>query len=385
LEILGFRSKIPRNIQTSTFKMSPKKPGRPDYFFLAILFALVVFGLAMLVSASSALGQSQFNDSYFYLKHQLMYGLLPGIAGFLLGYFMSYEHWKKVALPLLAVGIVCLALVFTHFGLVLNGTNRWLRFGPIQFQPAEIVKLIYILYVAAWLSNAKLKREHDIRRGLIPFLIVSGVIAGLLILQPATSTVAILLGSGLVVYFASGAPKRYLVGIILLAIFIITAVVYVTPYRRARILGFLNQSANTQGENYQVNQALIAIGSGGLWGVGYGQSAAKANLPAVIDDSIFAVIGQELGFVGTAVLIVLFCLFAVRLFWDARRVSDRFGRLLLIGIGTIVSVQAFVNIASTAGVIPLTGVPLPFVSYGGTALAAFLMMSGIAANVTKSV
>lgn len=362
-----------------------KKAGRPDYFFLAILFALVVFGLAMLVSASSALGQAQFNDSYFYLKHQLLHGLLPGLAGFLLGYFISYEHWKKIALPLLVIGVACLALVFTHFGLILNGTNRWLRFGPIQFQPAEIVKLIYILYVAAWLSNTKLKREHDIRGGLIPFLIVSGVIAGLLILQPATSTVAILLGSGLVVYFASGAPKRYLVGIILLAVLIIAAVVYVTPYRRARILGFMNQSADTQRQNYQVNQALIAIGSGGLWGVGYGQSAAKANLPAVIDDSIFAVIGQELGFAGAGVLIVLFCLFAVRLFWNARRVGDRFGRLLLIGIGTIVSVQAFVNIASTAGVIPLTGVPLPFVSYGGTALAAFLTMSGIAANVTKSV
>ena len=338
----------------------------------------------MLASASSALGQAQFNDSYFYLKHQLIYGLLPGVLGFLIGYFVSYERWKKIALPLLLVGIACLGLVFTHFGLVLNGTNRWLRFGPVQFQPAEIVKLVYILYVAAWLSNARLKREHDIRKGLVPFLIVSGVIAGLLILQPATSTVAILLGSGLIVYFASGAPKRYLIGIILLALFVIAAVVYVTPYRRARILGFMNQNADTQGQNYQVNQALIAIGSGGLWGVGYGRSATKASLPAAIDDSIFAVIGEELGFAGTAVLIVLFCLFALRLFWDSRRVGDRFGRLLLIGIGTVISVQAFVNIASTAGVVPLTGVPLPFVSYGGTALAVFLTMSGIALNVTKN-
>jgi len=361
-----------------------KKKGQPDYFFLAILFSLVVFGLAMLASASSALGQAQFNDSYFYLKHQLVYGLLPGVVGFLVGYFVPYERWKKIALPLLFVGIGCLALVFTRFGTEINSTNRWLRFGPIQFQPAEIVKLIYILYVAAWLSNARLKREHDIRSGLIPFLLVSGVIAGLLILQPATSTVAILLGSGLVVYFVSGAPKRYLVGIMLLAVLIIAAVIYITPYRRARILGFLNQSVDTQGQNYQVNQALIAIGSGGLWGVGYGQSTTKANLPAVIDDSIFAVIGEELGFVGAATLTILFCLFGLRLFWDARQVSDRFGRLLLVGIGTVISVQAFVNIASTAGVIPLTGVPLPFVSYGGTALAAFLTMSGIAVNVTKN-
>jgi len=158
----------------------------------------------------------------------------------------------------------------------------------------------------------------------------------------------------------------------------------VTPYRRARILGFLDQNADTQGQNYQVNQALIAIGSGGMWGVGYGKSTTKANLPMAIDDSIFAVIGEELGFVGTAVLIVLFCLFAIRLFWDARRTGDRFGSLLLVGIGTVISVQAFVNIASTAGAIPLTGVPLPFVSYGGTALAVFLTMSGVAANVARS-
>ena len=285
------RCAVPRSI-TAWQDTAIKRAGRPDYFFLAIIFALVVFGLAMLASASSALGQSQFNDSYFYLKHQMLYGLLLGLSGFLVGYFMPYERWKKFAFPLLVVGIICLGTCFHAFR---HGDQRHQQMASVrsvQFQPAEIVKLIYILYVAAWLSNAKLKREHDIRGGLIPFLIVSGIIAGLLILQPATSTVAILLGSGLVVYFASGAPKRYLVGIILLAALIIAAVVYVTPYRRARILGFMNQSANTQGQNYQVNQTMIAIGSGGLWGVGYGQSATKAGLPAVIDDSIFAVIGR---------------------------------------------------------------------------------------------
>ncbi|MGB7957320.1 MAG: putative peptidoglycan glycosyltransferase FtsW [Minisyncoccia bacterium] len=360
-----------------------KTGGQTDYFFLAIVFALTVFGLAMLASASSAVGQAQFNDTYYYLKHQMLYGLLVGGIGFLVGYFVPYERWKKFALPLLILSIILLGLVFTHFGSEVNNTDRWLRIGSFQFQPAELVKLVYLLYVAAWLSNAKLKREHDIRGGLVPFLLVSGIIAGLLILQPATSTVAILLGSGLVVYFASGAPKRYLAGIILLAVFVIAAVIYVTPYRRARILGFLNQSADMQGQNYQVNQGLIAIGSGGVWGVGYGRSTTKASLPMAIDDSIFAVIGEELGFVGTAVLIVLFCLFALRLFWDARRTGDRFGQLLLIGFGTVISFQAFVNIAATAGVIPLTGVPLPFISYGGTAFAVFLTMSGIAANVTK--
>jgi cell division protein FtsW len=361
-----------------------RRTGKPDYFFLAIVFVLVVFGLVMLSSASSNLGKTQFNDTYFYLKHQLIFGLSLGLAGFLVGYFVPYEHLKKIAVPLLLFSLVTLALVFTRFGSEINSTNRWLRLGPLSFQPAEIMKLAYLVYLAAWLSNTKLKRESAIRSGIIPFLVVSGVIAGLLIMQPATSTVAILLGSGLVVYFASGAPKRYIVGIILLALVVFASVIAVTPYRRARIFGFLNQSTDVQGQNYQVNQALTAIGSGGFWGVGYGQSITKATMPAVIDDSIFAILSEELGFVGAMTVIVLFCLFSLRLFLLARHTGDPFGRLLLIGFGTVIAVQAFVNMASTSGLIPLTGVPLPFISYGGTALAVFLTMSGIALNVTKN-
>ncbi len=256
--------------------------------------------------------------------------------------------------------------------------------APLSFQPAELVKLVYLIYLAAWLSNTRLKREKDFQSGLLPFVIVSGIIGLLLVLQPATSTVAILLGSGLVVYFISGAPIKYVLGIIGVAAVAVALLIYFTPYRLARITGFLHQSENAQTQNYQVNQALIAIGSGGVFGVGYGQSATKTGyLPAVIDDSIFAVVGEELGFVGACALIVLFCLFTFRLFWIAKGVGDRFGKLLLIGFGTVVAMQAFVNMASISGVIPLTGVPLPFISYGGTALAVFLTMSGIALNVSK--
>jgi cell division protein FtsW len=168
------------------------------------------------------------------------------------------------------------------------------------------------------------------------------------------------------------------------AILAIGVVIYVTPYRRARVLGFLDQSADTQGTNYQINQSLIAIGAGGLWGVGYGQSATKTSyLPTPIDDSIFAVAAEELGFVGAGLLVALFAIFGIRLFQLAMRTSDRFGKLLLMAIGIVIPLQAFVNMASTAGLIPLTGVPLPFVSYGGTALAVFLTMSGIALNISK--
>ncbi len=363
---------------------SGRRGHNPDYFFLAIVVILVVFGLAMLASASSNLGKTQFNDTYYYLKHQILYGISVGIVGFLVGYYVYYEHWKKVAFILLLMSLAALVLVFTPLGLQANNTSRWLRLGPLSFQPAELMKLTFIIYLAAWLSNPKLKRATDFQAGLLPFLIISGIIAGLLILQPATSTVAILLFSGLAVYFMSGAPLRYILLIALCAVVAIGLVIYITPYRRARILGFLDQSANTQGTNYQLNQSLIAIGSGGLTGVGYGQSATKTSyLPTPIDDSIFAVVAEELGFVGAGALVALFALFAARLYWLAKKTSNRFGRLLLIGFGTAIALQAFVNMAATSGLIPLTGVPLPFVSYGGTALAVFLTMSGIALSVSK--
>jgi cell division protein FtsW len=360
------------------------REGSPDYFLMAVFVILLVFGLAMLASASSDLGKMQFNNSYYYIEHQLLYGVSIGIVGFLIAYKVNYQKWRKVAFVLLLISLVLLVLVFTPLGSLVNSTNRWLRFGPLSFQPAELMKLTYIMYLAAWLANTKFKRSTDFQSGLLPFAIVSGLIGILLILQPATSTVAILLISGLVVYFVSGAPWKYILGIIGVALVLVTAVIAVTPYRRARIESYFNKSADTQGANYQVDQALIAIGSGGVTGVGYGQSATKASyLPAPIDDSIFAVIAEELGFIGASFLVILFGLLTFRLFWLARKMSDQFGRLLLIGFGTVIALQAFVNMASISGVIPLTGVPLPFVSYGGTALAIFITMAGITLNISK--
>jgi cell division protein FtsW len=357
---------------------------RPDYFLLALVFVLTIFGLVMLASASSNLGKTQFNDSYYYIRHQIYYGLSVGILGFILGYSMYYGRLKKLALPLLIVGIIALTLVFTRFGLTIRNTSRWLKLGPISFEPAEIIKLAFVVYLAAWLANPKLKRAVNFAEGLLPFALVSGFIAVLLLLQPATSTVAILLGTGIAVYFLSGAELKYILTVILVAVVGLGIVIYATPYRKARIMGFFNLSGNTEGQNYQVNQALISIGSGGLTGVGYGRSASKASLlPAPTDDSIFAVIAEELGFVGAGSLVALFAILTLRLFWLARKVRDNFGKLILFGFGTIIALQSLTNMAAISGLIPLTGVPLPFISYGGTALAVFLTMSGIAANISK--
>lgn len=363
---------------------SRTKAHNPDFFFLAIVVILLVFGFAMLASASSDLGKTLFNNSYYYLEHQAMFGLSLGLIGFALAYFIPYQKFKKIAFPLLVVSIICLGLVFTKLGTAASGASRWLRLGPLSFQPAEILKVTYLLYLAAWLANMKINRSKDFQSGLLPFALISGLIAILLVLQPATSTVVILIASGLVVYFVNGAPIKYIAAFLGIGVAAIALLIFITPYRFARITGFLHQSADTQTQNYQLNQALIAIGSGGPTGQGYGQSAVKASyLPDPIDDSIFAVVAEELGFVGAGALVALFCMYTFRLYWLARDVTDNFGRLLLIGIGTVVALQAFVNMASISGVIPLTGVPLPFISYGGTALAVFITMSGIALNVSR--
>ena len=303
----------------------------PDYFLLASVFVLTVFGLVMLASASSYLGKTKFDDSYYYIKHQLYYGLPLGLAGFLAGYFINYKRLRKLALPLLIIGLLALFMVFTKFGLRAGNASRWLQFGPLSLQPSEIMKLAFVIYLGAWLSNVKAKRASKISEGLLPFLVVSGLVAFLLLLQPATSTVVILLAAGTAMYFAGGARKKYFLVMLLLAVVGFSLIAYVTPYRKSRIIGFLNQEKNVEGQNYQINQALTAIGSGGVGGVGFGQSSAKTGyLPAAIDDFIFAVIAQELGFIGAGSLVALFGLLSLRLLWLAKKMRDDFGRLILV-------------------------------------------------------
>ncbi|OGZ54672.1 MAG: hypothetical protein A3B25_03550 [Candidatus Ryanbacteria bacterium RIFCSPLOWO2_01_FULL_48_26] len=357
---------------------------KPDYFLLALIVILTLFGLAMLASASSELGKAKFNDSYYYLKHQALFGLSLGIIGFLVTSFFRYQNLKKFALPLLVLNLIALVLVFTSAGLEVRGVNRWLKIGPLSFQPAESMKLVFVLYLAAWLSNTKIKRTTKFLEGFLPFVLISGLIAILLVLQPATSTVAILLGSGLIVYVLDGAKIRYVLLIVLVGVLGVATLIQITPYRKDRISSFFNKTEDISGKNYQVTQALIAIGSGGLAGKGYGESSAKVNfLPASIDDSIFAIISEELGFIGASTVVMLFGMLSFRMFYLARRLRDRFGRLILIGFGSVIAFQSLIHMASISGLLPLTGVPLPFISYGGTALAVFLTMGGIAVNISK--
>ncbi len=357
----------------------------PDYFLLAAFLLLTAFGLVMLSSASSDLGKIKFGDTYYYLRHQIQFGLALGLLGFYLGSVISYRWYEKISFFLLLASVGLLVLVFTPLGFSVGGAARWIQAGPVTIQPAELVKLTYLLYLAAWLSNKAANRGRGFLEGFLPFAAISGLIALLLAMQPATSTAAVIIFSGLIVYWAGGAKYRYLGLFALAGLVGLAALVAVTPYRLERVKSFIS-GGDAQGSRYHIEQALITIGSGGLFGVGYGQSTSKYNyLPEPIGDSIFAVIAEEFGFVGASTLIAVFLAIVARCFMMARKMAEPFGRLLLVGFASVIGIQAFVHIAAISGLIPLTGVPLPFISYGSTALVAFLTMAGIIVNITKSI
>ncbi len=362
-----------------------KRLGRkPDYTVIACVIFLTVFGLVMLASASSNLGQTKFGDPYYFLKHQLATGLAVGLVGFLVAARIPYTAYEKLALPALVISVALLVLLFTPLGIAAKGATRWLALGPVSFQPSELLKLAFPLYLAAWLGRSA-ERRRKFWKGFFPFILVCGVIAGLLLAQRSTSIVGILMATALVVYFVSGARISYILGVLAIGVLGIALVVYLTPYRLDRVMSFLNQeTVDPRDAGFHLNQALIAIGSGGLFGVGYGQSTTKISyLPEPIGDSIFAVIAEETGFIGSAFLIALFLVLVFKIFWLAWKSRDTFARLLLVGFGSLIAIQTFVNIGAISGIIPLTGTPLPFVSYGGTALAVFLTMSGIMVNVSR--
>lgn len=346
---------------------------------------LTIFGLIMLSSASSDLGKLKFNDTFYYLKHQIYYGLSLGVVGFLAGYFIYYKKLQNVSIYILIMSIAFLVLVFTPLGIKAGGATRWINIGPISIQPAEILKLTFIIYLAAWLSNKKIKRQSSFTEGLLPFLTISSIVAGLVILQPATTTIVILMGASLIVYFVSGAKLRYILGIFLIGIVALAGLIAITPYRFNRVMDYLhNNNSDVLNSGYHRNQALISIGSGGISGVGYGQSTTKYKfLPEPIGDSIFAVIAEEFGFIGSIFVIAVFVLIFIRGILISKNSRDDFGKLVVVGFISIISIQTIINLGAISGLLPLTGVPLPFISYGGTALAIFLTMIGIIGNISK--
>ena len=362
-------------------KISKSSP--PDYFFIALTIALIIFGFVMLTSASSDLAKKDFGDSFYYLKHQLLNGLVFGIFGFFACSLIFYRRLTRIALLLLVVNIVVLLLVFTPLGFRTKGAARWLNIYGFSFQPGEFLKLTFLIFLAFWITKNQ-ERGKSLSRGFLPFLSLLFIVTFLLLIQPSTTSAFLIIAASIIMYFVGGARPRFFIGIILLAAVSLATLIFITPYRFDRVKVFLGIEKNQLKEAYQINQTLTSIGSGGWKGVGFGQSTAKLkSLPEPLADSIFAIIAEELGFVGAISLVLIFFLFVWRGLMIARASPDSFGKLLAVGFTSLIGLQAFINIAAVSGLIPLTGVPLPFISYGGTALAVFLTMCGIIVNISK--
>lgn len=360
--------------------------GTIDYGLVGIVSALILFGLVMLLSASSPNAYRQFGDSYYFLKHQLIFGLIPGVAGMILLSRIPYLFWKKHAWNLLLVSIVLLLLVFIPgFSAGFGTSHSWISVGGLfSIQPSEIVKLTFLFYLAGWLSVRDEQGVRDAKTGFIPFLIVLGLIAVLMILQPDTGSMTILAMTSLIVYFVAGAPVAYVLGLIMAGFASISLLIALTPYRAARFTTFLHPELDPKGIGYHINQALLALGSGGFFGYGYGHSRQKFQyLPEVAGDSIFAVIGEEMGFFLTTIVICFFLVLLWRLLAIAKRAPDKFSKYFVIGVAAWILVQAFENMASMVALMPITGVPLPFVSYGGTSLAILMGAIGVVLNISK--
>lgn len=363
---------------------------KPDYIFLASLGALLVFGLWMLFSASAAEGYSKFQDIYFFTKRQLLLGILPGLVLFFLASRVDYHFWLKWSKPLFYFSLLLLILVLIpEIGGQISTTQSWFNIKGFSFQPSELAKLALILYLSGWMYQRE-KESFSWRQEFLPLVVILLILSGLLLKQPDFGTLMILILIALAIYFVGGGRLIYLAGIIgvglaslaLLALFGFHS----GAYRRLlqRFITFLNPAFDPQGIGYHINQAFLAIGSGGFWGLGWGHSRQKFQyLPEVRADSIFAIIGEELGFLISS----LFILFLGFIFWRgikiAQQAPDKFGKLIVIGTMVWLIGQSFVNIGAMVGLLPLTGLPLPLVSHGGSAMIMMLWALGIVVNISR--
>lgn len=352
-------------------------------FFLLVLAAALA-GLAIFASATLGLlaRQESFISKGILLQAGLGFGL--GMLGLFIAKTISFAWIRKAAPYLYLLGLAATALVFVPgIGLRANGATRWIDLGFTTVQPAEFLKVGMVLVLAWWLAPHA-RQLSDPKKGLLPFLFIIGMPAFILLMQPNTSTTLLLIATGAVMYFAAGAPWRDFGILAVLGIAAIGSVILMRPYVLDRITTFLDPSADALSSGYQIQQSLISIGSGGLLGRGFGQSVGKFNyLPEPDGDSVFAVFAEETGFIGATLLLALFIALAARGIVIAGNSRELFGGLVALGLSFLLIFQAFINISAMLGIIPLTGLPLPFISHGGTALLATLIMCGLILNVAS--
>lgn len=360
-----------------------QKAKKIDRVYLASVLLLAIGGFFVFSSAS--LGLLARNDIVFQsVTLTQSIGLALGLIAFFVLSKINYKYFRKYALYLLILAVLVNLLLFIPaITLTHGGASRWIDLGFITFQPSEFLKIVFIIYFATWLSGAK-EEVATWRFGILPYIVIVGILSVLLLKQNDLDTIIVISGTGLAMLFSAGARIKDFVVLILIMALLLAVAIYFKPHARERISTFVNPSADVQGGGYQIKQSLIAIGSGGILGRGYGQSVQKFNyLPEPIGDSIFAVQAEEFGFIGSIALLSLYLLFLFRSFKIAVKSPDSFGGLVVVGIAILTIIESFMNISSMLGIIPLSGMPLLFVSHGGTALIIILGASGIIANVSR--
>lgn len=352
---------------------------RPDYWILASVGILCIIGVLMVFSSS---GIDPDNNG---LINKHIQWLVVGAAALIVTTTVPYTRWRHYSVAFLLLAAILLLLVI-FIAEPVNGAKRWLSFGPFSLQPSELAKLAFILYLADWCST-KGDKVREFSNGLIPFGVTLGILGALVFFEPDMGTTLVIFSIGITMYFVSGAAIRHMVMGLGLAAFVFGAAAMMAPYRLQRLLAFMDpwNPAEELGINYHTVQSLLALGSGGLTGMGLGASRQKFGwLPEQSTDAIFSVWGQEVGFLGALLMITLFLVVAWRGFRVAQMAPDGFSALLATGVTAWIAAQAMINIGAVSGAIPFTGVPLPFVSYGGSSLVITLAGVGLLLNISKT-
>jgi len=353
---------------------------------LCLVLFLAVWGLIMVASASSVISQENYHNVFYLFFHQLIFGFIPGIIFLFLFQKIEFHIWSKLALPILLLSIFLMGLTFIpQFSYNYGGARRWLHIAHFSLQPSEILKITLIFYLASWIKSKKDKIKSW-QQGVLPFGAIV-LLSGLFILkQPDFSTFLILFFTSSIMFFVGGGRFSHISSMsTVIVVALLLAMIFFSPVRLARIKTFLNPHLDPQGSGYQIRQSLIAIGSGEITGRGLGKSIQKYNyLPEPAGDSIFAILSEDLGFLGSSTVVALYSLLAYFAFKAAAKIKDEFGKLVIVGITSLILIQAFINISSVAGIFPFTGVTLPFISYGGTSLAILMAAMGIVINIIRT-
>jgi len=366
--------------------MKPQKPAHRTLDRTLLFLVLVLVAGGFLIFSSASLGLLARDGARFssIAISQFGFGVVGGLLALAVTSNIHYRIWRKYAFYFfVAALLLTLAVFIPHLGFAHGGARRWIAIGSFSFQPAELLKFAFVVYTATWLSGMQ-KYVGTTLKGTLPFVGLLGIVGIVMLLQPDTDTYVIMAAAAGAMFITAGGRWRDMLILFLAGVIMLGLLAFARPYVMDRLLTFTDPGADPQGKGYQIQQSLIAIGSGGVAGRGFGQSIQKFEyLPEPIGDSIFAVFGEEFGFFGSATLILLFTFFAFRGYTVASHSPDMFGTLLVIGFITLIITQAFLNIAAMLGVAPLSGLPLPFISHGGTALLTTLAAVGIVLNVSK--